>query len=193
MPPRPRITTISLAPCLGGLRPHATASGLYFRVPTPTAQATFTTTAKVGTATASTEEPHHGSPQPAPPSRWVSDVRARVGKCIGFGCNQAQVQQAAGILATLASEWRELSAGSEGFLTGGRKGLEDQQVVWGEMDSFVSGSSFLHVFLFFKFVFQPTYEFGEVGYSWGKHWFYSLGLILSHRLIGDISGPSLSL
>lgn len=27
-------------------------------------------------------------------------------------------------------------AGSEGFLTGGRRGLEGQQVVWGEQDSF---------------------------------------------------------
>ena len=37
----------------------------------------------------------------------------------------------------LATEWRELTAGSEGFLTGGRRGLEGQKVVWGEMDSFV--------------------------------------------------------
>jgi hypothetical protein len=31
-----------------------------------------------------------------------------------------------------------LVAGSEGFLTGARMGLQDQKVVWGEMDSFVS-------------------------------------------------------
>ncbi|KAI1120629.1 thioesterase-like superfamily-domain-containing protein [Nemania abortiva] len=73
---------------------------------------------------------------PLPPPRWVSDVRTRVGKCIMFGCDAAQVQRAAQILGTLAREWRVLSAGSEGFLTGGRKGLEGQQVVWGEMDSF---------------------------------------------------------
>lgn len=29
-------------------------------------------------------------------------------------------------------------AGSEGFLTGGRRGLDGREVVWGEMDSFVS-------------------------------------------------------
>ncbi|TGJ83959.1 hypothetical protein E0Z10_g4803 [Xylaria hypoxylon] len=46
------------------------------------------------------------------------------------------LQRAAKIIGTLAREWRVLSAGSEGFLTGGRGGLEDQQVVWGEMDSF---------------------------------------------------------
>lgn len=57
-----------------------------------------------------------------------------------FGCNHAQAHRAAGVLRALANEWRELSAGAEGFLTGGRRGLEGQQVVWGEMDSFVGGT-----------------------------------------------------
>ncbi|KAH8157765.1 hypothetical protein CIB48_g10480 [Xylaria polymorpha] len=74
--------------------------------------------------------------QPPPPARWVSDVRARIGKCISFGCDAAQIQRAAGVLGILANEWRALSAGSEGFLTGRLRGLENQQVVWGEMDSF---------------------------------------------------------
>lgn len=39
-------------------------------------------------------------------------------------------------MRALATEWRALMAGSEGFLTGGRRGLESQQVVWGEQDSF---------------------------------------------------------
>ncbi|KAJ2989515.1 hypothetical protein NUW58_g3431 [Xylaria curta] len=69
------------------------------------------------------------SSQTPPPSRWVSDIRARIGKCISFGCNPAQVQRAAGVLSTLAKEWCVLSAGSEGYLTGGRRGLENQQVV----------------------------------------------------------------
>ncbi|KAI0491186.1 thioesterase-like superfamily-domain-containing protein [Xylaria cf. heliscus] len=73
---------------------------------------------------------------PLPPTRWVSQVRERVGKCLAFGCDAAQVRRAAGILRVLAADWRVLSAGSEGFLTGGRRGLEGQQVVWGEMDSF---------------------------------------------------------
>jgi len=34
----------------------------------------------------------------------------------------------------VARDWRELLAGSEGFLVGkGRAGLEGQEVVWGEM------------------------------------------------------------
>lgn len=62
-----------------------------------------------------------------------------MGKCILFGCAPAQVAEAGTVLGALATEWRALLAGSEGFLTGGRRRLEGQQVVWGEMDSFVSG------------------------------------------------------
>lgn len=53
-----------------------------------------------------------------------------------FGCSQEQSRRAAAVMQALATEWRALTAGAEGFLTGGRRGLEDQQVVWGEMDSF---------------------------------------------------------
>ena len=36
----------------------------------------------------------------------------------------------------VARDWRELLAGSEGFLTGrGRAGYEGREVVWGEMVS----------------------------------------------------------
>ncbi|PSR83345.1 thioesterase-like superfamily-domain-containing protein [Coniella lustricola] len=74
---------------------------------------------------------------PPPPSpRWLSDLQARIGKCIMFGCSPAQVVEAGQIVRALTTEWRTLIAGSEGFLTGGRRGLEGQQVVWGEMDSF---------------------------------------------------------
>jgi acyl-CoA thioesterase FadM len=53
-----------------------------------------------------------------------------------FGCSPTQITRAGGILRALATEWRGLSAGAEGFLTGARRGLEGQQVVWGEQDSF---------------------------------------------------------
>lgn len=76
-------------------------------------------------------------PLPAPSSRWYSDLKARLGKCIMFGCSREQARRAASVLQALATEWRTLTAGVEGFLTGGRRGLEGQQVVWGEMDSFV--------------------------------------------------------
>lgn len=67
-------------------------------------------------------------------SRWLSELKARIGKCILFGLNPAQIDEAGGILRIVARDWRELLAGSEGFLVGkGRAGLEGQEVVWGEM------------------------------------------------------------
>ena len=74
---------------------------------------------------------------PEPPSRWLTDLRARLGKCISFGCTAPQTVHAAAVLRALATEWRVLTAGSDGFLTGHRRGLEGQKVVWGEMDAFV--------------------------------------------------------
>lgn len=74
---------------------------------------------------------------PDPPSRWYGDLHARLGKCIMFGCTPSQVATASSVLGALATEWRQLVAGSQGYLTGGRRGLQDQQVVWGEQDSFV--------------------------------------------------------
>ncbi|CAK7265567.1 hypothetical protein SEPCBS57363_001647 [Sporothrix epigloea] len=71
-----------------------------------------------------------------PPARWLTDLRSRVGKIIMFGCSMAQVSELAVVTRALANEWRQLTAGSEGYLTGQRRGLEGQKVVWGEMDSF---------------------------------------------------------
>ena len=84
--------------------------------------------------------PHSAPAQPsAPDARWLSDLLARLGRCIIFGCGPTQVDRAARVLSALATEWRGLVAGSEGFLTGGRgrRGLEGHQVAWGEQDSFV--------------------------------------------------------
>ena len=66
--------------------------------------------------------------------RWLSDVRARIGKCIMFGIDDVQTNEAGSILQEISSDWRELLAGSEGFLTGEEyRGLYRQEVVWGEM------------------------------------------------------------
>lgn len=68
------------------------------------------------------------------PPRWLSDVKSRIGKCIMFGISPAQTSEAGSILQEVARDWRELVAGSEGYLTGeGRRGLYRQEVVWGEM------------------------------------------------------------
>jgi len=71
--------------------------------------------------------------------RWLSDTKQRIGKCVLFGLQPHQTEQAGSILKEIARDWRELLAGSEGFLTGSdRRGLYRQAVVWGEMDSMVS-------------------------------------------------------
>ncbi|KAF2827674.1 hypothetical protein CC86DRAFT_214733 [Ophiobolus disseminans] len=68
--------------------------------------------------------------------RWLSDVKTRIGKCIMFGINPSQTQEAGSILQEISTDWRELVAGSEGFLTSKEyRGLYRQEVVWGEMDS----------------------------------------------------------
>lgn len=70
------------------------------------------------------------------PGRWLSDLKHRVGRCIIFGLGQEQVDEAGNIMKIVAGEWRELLAGSEGFLTGkNRGGVEGRDVVWGEMVS----------------------------------------------------------
>lgn len=66
--------------------------------------------------------------------RWLADVRARIGKCIMFGIDDEQTSQAGWILQQVSRDWRELVAGSEGFLTAEEyRGLYRQEVVWGEM------------------------------------------------------------
>lgn len=84
----------------------------------------------------STSESSPAIPE-APPSRWIADLRARIGRCLTFGCNDQQITQAAEVLRAIATEWKELLAGSEGYLTGGRRGLDGREVHWGEMDTFV--------------------------------------------------------
>jgi hypothetical protein len=96
------------------------------------------------TVTSLLNQPSSSSYEPVPsemPSRWLSDLKKRVGKCILFGCNEEQVQEAGRISQELASNWRELVAGSEGFLTTeGRPGLFRRPVEWGEQDSMVGSS-----------------------------------------------------
>jgi len=67
-------------------------------------------------------------------SRWLSDLKRRIGKCVTFGLKAAQVEEAGLISKELARDWRELVAGSEGFLTDRtRRGLHRHNVVWGDM------------------------------------------------------------
>ncbi|OJD34749.1 rho guanine nucleotide exchange factor [Diplodia corticola] len=74
------------------------------------------------------------SPATSLSPRWLSDIKSRIGKCITFGLQPEQTDAAGSMLKELARDWRELVAGSEGFLTEkSRRGLYRQEVVWGEM------------------------------------------------------------
>ena len=78
------------------------------------------------------------SPPAKPSARWLSETKARIGKCIIFGMDRPQTRRAGGVLKALGEEWRELVAGREGFLTTPKRaGLLRRRVVWGEMDSMV--------------------------------------------------------
>lgn len=80
-----------------------------------------------------------GAELPALSPKWLSDTKLRIGKCLTFGMNAEQVQQAAKICKILGQEWKELLAGSEGFLTDEKRaGLLGHRVSWGELDSMVS-------------------------------------------------------
>ncbi|KAK3066498.1 hypothetical protein LTS18_001673, partial [Coniosporium uncinatum] len=66
--------------------------------------------------------------------RWLADLRQRVGKCIQWGLQGTQAGEAGSICREIAQDWRELVAGSEGFLTGeDRRGLYRHAVAWGDM------------------------------------------------------------
>jgi hypothetical protein len=83
---------------------------------------------------ASTETPATATLSP----RWLSDVKQRIGKCILFGLQPEQKTEAAAILEEICRDWRELLAGSEGFLTSPqRRGLFRRRVIWGEQDAMV--------------------------------------------------------
>lgn len=70
--------------------------------------------------------------------RWLSDVKTRVGACITFGLTPPQIALAGSILEEIAEDWRELVAGSEGYLTSHtRRSLHRWPVAWGEQDSMV--------------------------------------------------------
>jgi len=66
--------------------------------------------------------------------RWLSDVKMRIGKCIMFGMKSEETEEAGAILEQISRDWRELVAGSEGFLIAEPwEGLYRQEVVWGDM------------------------------------------------------------
>ncbi|KFY49377.1 hypothetical protein V495_00619 [Pseudogymnoascus sp. VKM F-4514 (FW-929)] len=94
-------------------------------------------TARASTRPSSTDSSKHsnGDALPALSPRWLSDTKLRIGKCLTFGMNAEQVQRASKICKILGEDWKELLAGSEGYLTNDKRaGLLGHRVSWGEQD-----------------------------------------------------------
>lgn len=67
---------------------------------------------------------------------WLSDVQARLGKCMTHGTSSEETQKAGEILKDITQNWRTYVAGGSAFLTDSKwVGLDRQKVVWGDMVS----------------------------------------------------------
>ncbi|KAL4865696.1 hypothetical protein BDV12DRAFT_187981 [Aspergillus spectabilis] len=85
-----------------------------------------------------TPKPHDIDP------RWLTMTKRRVGRCMMFGLKPHQIEQAGEIVQQIARDWRELIAGSEGYLTDAtRRGLYRQSVAWGEMHGHVNNVTYV--------------------------------------------------
>lgn len=83
--------------------------------------------ARAGPSANAPAKPHTIDP------RWLTMIKRRIGKCMMFGLKPDQIDEGGKILQQLANDWRELIAGSEGFLTDKkRRSLFRHNVVWGE-------------------------------------------------------------
>ncbi|GKZ70780.1 hypothetical protein AnigIFM50267_006446 [Aspergillus niger] len=87
-----------------------------------------------------------------------------------FGLKPPQIQEAGEILQQIARDWRELIAGSEGYLTDEtRRGLFQQSVAWGEMPMTYPDK----VTVYHKLVHDPTSPDAP------RHGFYLHAMIVS--------------
>lgn len=77
----------------------------------------------------------------SPNPRWLSEQKARLGRCIMFGLRGRQVEEAGRLARVLGEEWKGLVAGTDGYLVSPQaqsllgKRTEDaweERVVWGE-------------------------------------------------------------
>ena len=68
--------------------------------------------------------------------RWLTDTKARIGKCLTFGMSQSLIDDAGKISEEIGRDWRDLVAGSEGFVTDpSRAGLHRHAIYWGDQDT----------------------------------------------------------
>lgn len=73
---------------------------------------------------------------PATHARFVSEAKARLGKCITFGLNQpSHFTETSNILRNLTTNWRRIIVGREGYITAPeRAGLSRHKIAWGDHD-----------------------------------------------------------
>jgi acyl-CoA thioesterase FadM len=81
-------------------------------------------------------ESHATNGQAALNPKWLTDIKARIGKCLAFGVPAPLVDEAGKMLEELGRDWRDLVAGSEGFVTDPqRAGLHRHEIYWGDQDT----------------------------------------------------------
>ncbi|KAG5789472.1 hypothetical protein H9Q69_011474 [Fusarium xylarioides] len=73
------------------------------------------------------------------PSRWFADLQAQLKKFTSDNYPGSCVEEAKRQLASNEQNWLQLLAGQQGFLTDKKwRGLDNHQLLWGDMDSMVS-------------------------------------------------------
>lgn len=115
--------------------PYRISTQLFFSSTSRWNNAAATASSSTAAAPQPTTSPNTTPPKPhTVDPRWLTTIKRRIGKCLMFGLQPAQVDVAGSILQQVARDWRELIAGSEGFLTGEtRRSVFRHSVVWGEM------------------------------------------------------------
>ncbi|KAF4434495.1 hypothetical protein FACUT_7921 [Fusarium acutatum] len=76
---------------------------------------------------------------PSFPSRWFADLQAQLKKFTSDNYPSSCVEEARRQLVSNEQNWLQLLAGQQGFLTDKKwRGLDNHQLLWGDMDSMVS-------------------------------------------------------
>ncbi|KAI7759121.1 hypothetical protein LZL87_013243 [Fusarium oxysporum] len=82
---------------------------------------------------------------PSFPSRWFADLQAQLKKFTSDNYPATCVQEAKRQLVSNEQNWLQLLAGQQGFLTDKKwRGLDNHQLLWGDMDSMHSEDAAEH-------------------------------------------------
>jgi hypothetical protein len=72
-------------------------------------------------------------------ARFISESKARIGKCITFGCTtKHQFSELGLVLRAINKNWRKSVVGRKGYISvPERAGMLGHRVAWGDQDSMV--------------------------------------------------------